>query len=99
MVGPTYPTIEPHYHTPLYDRDLRDVAFIDSSRFKIKALCLPSCFDPGSRQFLGGSHTCLYTTPGCSYLYVTFKTALRLSTSQKRDSGCMSHTKRIFLRL
>ena len=84
----SYPTIEPHYHTPLYDRDLRDVAFIYSSRFKIKALCLPSCFWPGkqtvSRRLT--SHTCLYTTPGCSYLYVTFKTALRLSTSQKRDS-------------
>ena len=54
----SYPTIEPHYRTPLYDRDLRDVAFIDPSRFKIKALCLPSCFDPGRRQFLGGQlHT------------------------------------------
>ena len=57
----SYPTIEPHYHTPLYDRDLRDVAFIYTSRFAIKASSLRSCsapFDPGSRQFLGGQlHT------------------------------------------
>ena len=53
----SYPTIEPHYRTPLYDCDLLDVAFIDPSRFKIKALCPPSCFDPGSRQFLGGHFT------------------------------------------
>ena len=53
-----YVHIVSHYRTPLYDRYLRDVAFIDPSRFKIKALCLPSCFDPGSRQFLGGQlHT------------------------------------------
>ena len=58
----SYPTIIPHYQTPLYEIDLRDVAFIVSSRFKIKALCLRSCFDPGSRQFLGGQlHTHAYT--------------------------------------
>ena len=45
------------YHTPLYDRDLRDAPFIGSSWFTIKALSLRSWsapFDPGIRQFLGG---------------------------------------------
>ena len=62
----SYPTIIPHYRTPLYNRDLRDVGFIVSSRFTIKALSLRSCsapFDPGSRRFLGGQlHTRTCTT-------------------------------------
>ena len=58
------------YRTPLHERDLRDVAFIVSSRVKIKALSLCNCFapfDPGSRQFLGGhlervnTHACTIT--------------------------------------
>ena len=80
----SYPTIEPHYHTPLYDRDLRDVAFYLHFTIRNKGLVssqLLSAVWPGKQTVSrrSTSHVCLYTTPGRSYLYVRYKTALRLS--------------------
>ena len=73
------------YRTSLYERDFRDVAFIVSSRFKIKALSLPSCFAPfdlGNRLAWEGlicmwasKQLCVYhVSETWFWLYVTFKT-------------------------
>ena len=81
-------SIDTHW-TPLYKRDLRDVAIINSSRFKIKALSLRNCFtpfDPGSKELLGGQlrhsvrRMLFLWSLGRSDMYVCFKTAWRLSS-------------------
>ena len=73
----------------------RDVAFIVSSRFKIKALSLRSCFvpfDPGSRELLGGQlvRTILLNRKLAEERSVVcgVQNSFAFIISQKRDSGC-----------
>ena len=100
-----YVHIVPHYRTPLSYPAIRSwfagCRVYRPFTIQNKGLVSAQLFWPGKQTVSrrSTSHVCLYTTPGWSYLYVRFKTALRLSISQKRDSGYMSHSKRTFLHL
>ena len=103
-----YVHIVPHYRTPLSYPTIRSwfagcrvyLHFTIRNKGLVSSQLLSAVW-PGKQTVSrrSTSHVCLYTTPGRSYLYVRYKTALRLSIILKRDSGCMSHTKRTFLRL
>ena len=97
------------YRTPLYKCDLRDVALINSSRFKKKASSLRNCFAPfdqGSRELLGGqlegtAHGSRYFSApeislGRSDMYVLFQNSFAFNISQERDSGLFSQSKHTF---
>ena len=103
-----YVHIVPHYRTPLSYPTIRSwfagcrvyLHFTIRDKGLVSSQLLSAVW-PGKQTVSrrSTSHVCLYTTPGRSYLYVRYKTALRLSIILKRDSGCMWHTKRTFLRL
>ena len=90
-----YVHIVPHYRTPLSYPTIRSwfagCRVYRPFTIQNKSLVSAQLFWPGKQTVSrrSTSHVCLYTTPRWSYLYVRFKTALRLSISQKRDSGCM----------